>query len=118
MNKKTCILHVSDWNMEDRYYRLPVSVLREFISILREFINKIKTKTAIDESWNWFLKAVKRFNKMEVDSSFRTDRQLVRRLKRISVTDLENAYFLDYLNPGECVLEIERELKEEEKRHE
>ena len=115
----SCILHISDWNMEDRYYRLPISVLREFISKIKEEIKsqksekssrkKADTVPGMDKSWDWFVSQVR------YPSIKTTYKNPVRLLTRLNVEDINDNFFLDYLNPEECIQEIEQELKEEAK---
>ena len=42
------LLQVSDWNCNDKYYKVPVSVLSEFAG-------RVRAGTPIRAVWDWFL---------------------------------------------------------------
>ena len=73
------LLHVGDWNYQDKYYRVSLDVLKG----LRE---KVKV-VSVQKAWDWF------------------QAQSIKRLQRIDPN--EDSYFFDYTNPLESVSEWE-----------
>lgn len=56
------LLHVSDWNMQDKYFRIPVSILREFVARIKKEIKGQKKKKSwflkeadMGKSWDWLV---------------------------------------------------------------
>lgn len=76
------ILHVSDWNMQDKYYEVPISIL---VELKQHIMDK-----SIQRAWDWF-----------IDISH-NGAPIHRRYVVFANTD---NYFLDYLDPLESVNE-------------
>lgn len=78
------LLHVSDWNFRDKYYRVPVTTLQEMAE-------KVK-KEDVDKVWDWFVSQV------DYDGP-----NSIHRLSRVPAN--EDAFFFDFMNPIESVEE-------------
>lgn len=81
MSKKA-LLCVGDWNYQDKYYRIPTQLLKEFAT-------KIKTDNDMHKSWDWFVELI--------------EEKKIKRLKVIPVD--EDQFFLDYNNPIDSINE-------------
>lgn len=82
---ETVLLHVSDWNYEDKYYELPLSILQNFGQ---------KAKENRDEAWDWLMGFV--------DYSGENPDKPVKRCDDC-VDHLLEEYFFDFENPVESV---------------
>jgi hypothetical protein len=83
------LLHVSDWNYQDKYYNMPKVLLAEFADRLQK---ADLTKANLGGVWDWHIA-----NK---------DSGLVERCDE-SVDHTMDTFFLDWTNPLESVREWE-----------
>lgn len=96
MASKTKIrLHLSDWNMQDKYYDVPIDILREFREKIRN--------ASMESAWDWFVN-----QGIDYTSDHSEDD------KPIKCLDLDWDVFLDYTSPQECVEEWDPDLLEED----
>lgn len=82
------ILEFCDWNMEDKYYEVPLSILKEF---------KEKARKDFSATWTWFHEQV------DYDGVGGKDKPV----KYGKVNMLLDRYFLDYGNAQESLSEWE-----------
>ena len=82
------LLHVSDWNYQDKYYRVP-------IAILKQMAEKIKTGDTIKDVWDWFVNQV----------DYKDPKAPIKRLVRVPTKEIEEALFFDYSAPVFSVLQ-------------
>ena len=86
-SERKVIVHVSDWNYQDKYYEASVSLVREFRTSIEA--------NGMDNAWQlWIEKVDYNGNGSGVIKYGRVDMHL-------------ETYFLDYLNPIESVNEWE-----------
>ena len=83
------ILHLSDWNFEDKYYEAPTKLIKE----LR---NRVK-RDGMPTAWDWWTSQVDYGQPGESDRPIKTG--------KVDMT-LEE-FFLDYTDPIESVKEWE-----------
>ena len=84
-------LHLSDWNMSNKYYLVP----RE---IMQQFYEKLKGGMEMGDAWTWFTDQGIDYSDGHVVDS-----------KPIKCVDFEMDVFLDWENPSECVLDWEED---------
>jgi hypothetical protein len=91
-NIEEVVLHLGDWNYQDKYYQLPKNLLVEF----KERIEKYGLHS--DEAWQWFVANVNYDDETEKPIKF-------------GVVDMSlNVFFLDWENEKECMEEWSEEL--------
>lgn len=83
------LLHVSDWNCEDKYYELPEAILRAFAS-------KVSNES-LKDAWDWLMP--------QVDYGGNPEKP-VKRCDNSANHTLDE-YFFDWEYPTECVEEWE-----------
>jgi len=83
------VLHLSDWNYQDKYYEMPESILLEFAKRIKEH------KLDSNEAWQWLLTQV----------DFGQDDDKGKPIKTGEVNMHLEAFFLDWENAGECIAE-------------
>lgn len=87
------ILHVCDWNLQDRYYEVPEQLVRDLAARLKA--------EHIDRVWDWFVG--------QVDYSDNPEKPC----KHVTLVDTDlNQWFLDYNDPLTCVKEWEMDWAE------
>ena len=87
------ILHLSDWDYEDRYYQLPAALLDEF----REQILTKGLGTSHPNAWDWFIA------------------QSIAGCIKYGLVDMRlGTFFLDWHNVLESLSEWEPDLSDEE----
>ena len=81
------LLHLSDWNYQDKYYELSYDQLKE--------LSKLITTVGIDKAWDWFVP--------QVDYGGNPERPI----KRVDdeADHTLDEYFLDWEHPKDCVEE-------------
>jgi hypothetical protein len=95
------ILHLSDWNMQDKYYQMPVSLLKEFKAKFENEHLELgrPAESAISTAWDWFHPNV---DYGEAD-------QIRNPIKYGQVDMTLNEYFLDWMDPATSFAEWEFE---------
>jgi hypothetical protein len=88
------VLHLSDWNMQDRFYLAPLSLLMEFGDRILEF-GGLQTPKSKNDPWEWWTSQTN-YDNREPDLP-------IRYLQRVS-TQYEQ-FFLDFMEPVACVKE-------------
>jgi hypothetical protein len=83
------LLHLSDWNYEDKYYHMPKSVLKEFATRIKNANTK---EVNLGGAWDWLIE--------------QQDAGLVERCDA-SADHTADEYFLDWETPKSCVAEWE-----------
>ena len=81
------LLHLSDWNYQDKYYELSYDLLKEF--------SKLITAVGINQAWDWFTP--------QVDYGGNPERP-VKRCDDEADHTLDE-YFLDWEHPKDCLEE-------------
>lgn len=81
------LLQVNDWNFCDKWYRVPLPVLKEFK-------NKLQTQP-ISNAWEWFTKQVKYPDHAESANN------PVEYLTTLVIAEMDEAFFLDFNDPIE-----------------
>lgn len=79
------LLHVSDWNYQDKYYEMPLDLLREFARKVKEL--------PLQEAWDWFVSKVNYGGKPELP---------ILRCDESTDHTLEE-YFFDYGHPQNSI---------------
>lgn len=95
------ILHVSDWNFQDKLYSVPMPILKEF----KQKLLALDDADGISDVWEWFTN--------QVDYDFQPPKKRKKPVVMVGVDedwDLEDIhnqsdYFLDYTNPIESAEE-------------
>jgi hypothetical protein len=87
MMDNKAILHVSDWNLQDRYYEAPLALIKEMQSKIR--------KIGMEKAWTWWTNQVD----WDQDSS--------QPIKYGIVNMTLDTFFLDYNNELESIDEWE-----------
>ena len=95
---ESVILYVSDWNLQDKFYRVPIDLLKEFKSLIE--------KNGIKKAWDWF-------SGLTAYKGRSTKEEPIKQLSRIPADSSNGDYFLDYTNPKESVDEWEFESVDE-----
>lgn len=89
------ILHFADWNWNDKYYSLPLTLLREFKENLKA--------NGFTKAWEWLTPMV--------DYDDAPDKP-VKRLQYIPTDADDTSFFLDYENVDECIAEWDEQLED------
>jgi len=92
MPEEHVILQVSDWNLEDKYYEAPISLLKEFRNRFLEARKKESASDAMSTAWKWWHEQV------EYDER---DKGKGKRVKYGKVNMSLEEFFLDYTEPDE-----------------
>ena len=79
------VLHVSDWNYQEKYYEMP-------LDLLQEFAKKVK-RLSLDEAWDWFTSQVNYGGQPSLP---------IRRCDDSTDHTLEE-YFFDYERPQDSI---------------
>jgi hypothetical protein len=88
------IVHVSDWNYEDKYYEAPI----EFIKELKKRMKKVKSVKSMDDAWGWWV------GNVDYGESKSTRDNPI----KFGKVDMRlEEFFFDYNNPVESVDEWE-----------
>jgi len=88
MSDKTAILHVSDWNYQDKYYESPLRLIKDF---------GVKVKSdGLEKAWEWWTSQVRY-----------TKRDRKKPIKTGTVNMQLDTFFFDYMNPIESIGEWE-----------
>ena len=85
MNERA-VLHISDWNYEDKYYEAPIELIREFKARIE--------KDGLTTAWEWWVTKVDYVNN-DLPVKF-------------GLVDMRlDVYFMDYNNAQESISEWE-----------
>lgn len=90
------LLHVSDWNYQDKYYRTTKDKLVEFAALVKS--------DGVKKAWSWWTE--------QVTYGGRCTKEKPVKFVTLVDTTLEE-YFFDYENPLECVKEWAEQWQEE-----
>jgi hypothetical protein len=90
MPEEHVILQVSDWNLEDKYYDAPISLLKELRNRFLEARKKECASDAMSTAWKWWHEQV------EYDK-----RDKGKPIKYGKVDMRLETFFLDYTEPDE-----------------
>lgn len=93
-SNQNIILHINDWNMQDKYYSVEPKLLKEFLTRA--------TKESMEDVWDWFIGENVYVPKPDNPKEHKVNPK-ARPLKRID-TNLEQVFF-DYNDPEESAKE-------------
>lgn len=83
------LLHVCDWNYQDKYYNVPLDILQEFAAKIK---SANLTAPNLGGAWDWFIE--------------QKDKGIVQRCDSVADHTVgPEEYFLDWVNPIESVAE-------------
>jgi len=104
MSEERVILHLSDWNLQDKYYEAPISLLKKFRKKYLEARKKHDEDKAIGIAWDWWTP--------QVDFGEKADKKKPIKFGNVNMT-LEE-FFLDWMAPDEGFNELMESLDEDE----
>lgn len=93
------LLHVSDWNMRDKYYNVPKDIL---IALRNKAINEDHK-----DVWQWFI--------AQVEYDERSAGKPVKCLYTVVVDEMNEEFFLDFMDMKLSASEWDEELLNEAK---
>jgi hypothetical protein len=103
------ILHLSDWNSQDKYYELSLALLKEFYKLLRQHGLDGTKPLAQDHAWKWFHEQVDYEGNLQGLRGLTPDEKPDKPIKFGLVDMRMDTFFLDWNNYEEGLDEWQEE---------